>query len=534
MIMTCVLLVAVALFRPISSFDSMVRSFQLDLGAEPRKRWDPERQRLVFEESYDDSALAMRAAVSRELKRSLRQYKEAQTTAEALELLRVQLERVEKSILVVEGRMFLSVRHFHLFKHKKQYHLEFLKSVIERSEGAFPNVAYLFEESAMGVSRASPDDPTMPLVVIAKMRGYAQSGLLLPNPYFEDLGNWEKAQEVVQKDRQKQTSDWAARDKRCLWRGAITTRDFCASDSGNYARFCAVVKAGDHPDILDVKSVGALNPRDPGEDPNDDLDCSEMPYDAAMREVFAKNERNDTAAYQAPFMEPRQFTRYRFLLNLPGVMSGSYSRNLNNLWNTGAVVVLWNAPHVEWYYPALRHGHTHVAVDCGTLVDQLTYYNDPANAAAVDRLRANALKVYDEFLSPHGLARYTIELMTAIRDHHRFADILDDKNTRFAALRDLNCSRFLFVEVLISDNTPIDRSNNATKASFRLKPIAPDDPVLGPCAQLDALATPSYTPNFISMSIPRTCLHEPGASWRRKKNKLHRHHVNVSSILCVF
>ena len=37
------------------------------------------------------------------------------------------------------------------------------------------------------------------------------------------------------------------------------------------------------------------------------------------------------------------YTRYKYVLNLPGSTSGSYSRNLNHLWFLGSVVLFWKA-----------------------------------------------------------------------------------------------------------------------------------------------------------------------------------------------
>ena len=43
------------------------------------------------------------------------------------------------------------------------------------------------------------------------------------------------------------------------------------------------------------------------------------------------------------------YSAYRYVLNLPGATTGSYSKNLNHLWALGAVVMLWDAPFVEWH-----------------------------------------------------------------------------------------------------------------------------------------------------------------------------------------
>ena len=62
------------------------------------KTWHPE---------VPDSS---REAVSRELRRSLERYEKAESTDEALELLRRHLECDQKVIIVIEGRVFMSVR----------------------------------------------------------------------------------------------------------------------------------------------------------------------------------------------------------------------------------------------------------------------------------------------------------------------------------------------------------------------------------------------------------------------------------------
>ena len=39
--------------------------------------------------------------------------------------------------------------------------------------------------------------------------------------------------------------------------------------------------------------------------------------------------------------------------------TGSYSRNLNHLWSTDAVVLIWKHAAVEHYYRGLAHGAVH-------------------------------------------------------------------------------------------------------------------------------------------------------------------------------
>ncbi|KAH8053080.1 hypothetical protein JL722_9746 [Aureococcus anophagefferens] len=108
------------------------------------------------------------------------------------------------------------------------------------------------------------------------------------------------------------------------------------------------------------------------------------------------------------------FADYKFLLNLPGTISGSYSRHLNVLWALGAVVLLWDSPHVEWYYPALKDGATHVVVvgaasAAGTAAALLA---DPNRARGL-ALRARV--VHDLFLCPDCLASHFKFVVDAYR-----------------------------------------------------------------------------------------------------------------------
>ena len=48
--------------------------------------------------------------------------------------------------------------------------------------------------------------------------------------------------------------------------------------------------------------------------------------------------RSDVAVKDSRWVEPEDYARYKYVLNLPGQTSGSYSRNLNHLWAVGACV----------------------------------------------------------------------------------------------------------------------------------------------------------------------------------------------------
>ena len=68
--------------------------------------------------------------------------------------------------------------------------------------------------------------------------------------------------------------------------------------------------------------------------------------ESARDAVLAAPEKVEDHSWVAP----ENYTKSAFVLNLPGQTTGSYSRNLNHLWATGAVVLLWDASFVEWYF----------------------------------------------------------------------------------------------------------------------------------------------------------------------------------------
>ena len=84
------------------------------------------------------------------------------------------------------------------------------------------------------------------------------------------------------------------------------------------------------------------------------------------------------------------YTRYKYVLNLPGSTSGSYSpRNLNHLWFLGSVVLFWKARFTERYFPALTEGATHLTVDSSTLALAVRMLEENPKDAKVLREKAS-------------------------------------------------------------------------------------------------------------------------------------------------
>ena len=137
--------------------------------------------------------------------------------------------------------------------------------------------------------------------------------------------------------------------------------------------------------------------------------CPGLAYDATMRKIYADNSSiRDPKFYTEP-----DYANYKYVLNLPGKTDGSYSRNLNHLWYVGAAVLLWDTPAVEWYYPALKHGATHAAINRTTaraVVEALD-----ASPDKYARLLAGARRVQKELTSPEAIARYVRHVVDALR-----------------------------------------------------------------------------------------------------------------------
>ena len=139
------------------------------------------------------------------------------------------------------------------------------------------------------------------------------------------------------------------------------------------------------------------------------------------------------------------FTLFKYVLNLPGSTSGSYSRNLNHLWFLRSVVLFWKAPFVEWYFPALRAGETHLEVDADSLVD--TVRDLERGAVDATALLDNAARVDADLLCPSCLADYVATLLGALRGRFSMGKILDDPCLAHQFFTHLNCSHLDLVEV---------------------------------------------------------------------------------------
>lgn len=428
---------------------------------------------------------AMRGRVLSELRRSMDEYPTADVSSFFSDCW-------NKAILVVENRVFVSAHHVNLNKHKAKYHLEFLLSLVS----SLPNFVYLFEESAKGTvgdeRKCVEKSAKLPIVVIAKQHGYRQHGILAPNPYFRNITSFSSSKTKMKKE----SVSWSLRDDRCVWRGSVIAKD-CKQDFGNHARFCAVVRASQRPDLLDAKAVGHFEPRQ--------VECEHLAYDSHMRASV-----NRSSLFLTDFMDPNQFSTYKYVLNLPGVMGGSYSRNLNHLWSTGAVVLLWHGHHVEWYYPALRTNETHLEVGCDTILHALEDLRRPNRYAAnnTTELRIGAKRLHDAFISPQGLEWYMLQLAHAHRSYYEnnSASSLDDRSRRRKLFEKLDCANFDLLEVTVrvkerTRKTEATEYEREAVSVYQLSTISPTDPAVGMCAQPDAIAEDALKAKLLDSGV---------------------------------
>ncbi|KAH8081691.1 hypothetical protein JL720_8814 [Aureococcus anophagefferens] len=252
----------------------------------------------------------------------------------------------------------------------------------DASREPFPNFVATWDVAATG-AHCRRVGRRVPCLAIAKQGGFNQTGVLIPNPYFAHVDEWDARVATWR----AAIPAWDDRDPRLFWRGSVRS----ACGPGNVARVAALTLTAQHPDRYDVRVTHGL-------DAPDAKACArEFPYTKAMVDL-------STGKIPAPtggFVNASEFSRWRRYLNLPGTMGGSYSRNLNLLWPLGGAVALWDGSAVEWYYPGLRDGETHAALDeksAGAALDAL----DAGEAA----LAAAAGAVHERFLAGGSLDRY--------------------------------------------------------------------------------------------------------------------------------
>ena len=89
-------------------------------------------------------------------------------------------------------------------------------------------------------------------------------------------------------------------------------------------------------------------------------------------------------------------------------------------------MLFWDTSVVEWYYPALRDGATHVVVNRSTAIDHVErLIRDDALA---ERLAEAARRIDREHLCPDCIARHLFRVVDALRARF-YRGVLDDMET---------------------------------------------------------------------------------------------------------
>ncbi|KAH8057642.1 hypothetical protein JL722_6730 [Aureococcus anophagefferens] len=400
----------------------------------------------AWEPEIEAKGRSWNALIEQELDRSMALYERPASLDAAEALLLEILGDPYRLVLVVGNRLVVDRRL--LLQKKGMHHIEFLNEDQLVREGC-PTPANMRLNRVKPKSKLRQKDATpLPRLVIAKRYGYDQCGILVPNCYFDDLTKWGRLAETI-------------------------TDPDCDDEAGNFARTEAVALTAAHPDVFDVKCLEcdvrdearqfrparderatrptskapispvfqsfrlmfgrAIIPRNgldawmgfPGTRASKRRRISRFPRRFCPRHVFAdetKRHLGDLRKLGASHVDKSSFGRYQFQLNLPGSVSGSYSRNLNHLWLLGSVIAMWDAPYVEWYYPALAEGVTHLALNRSTALDAVR----DVPRRAVETMLRNARAVYDRLLCPDCLAAYMRTLVRKMRAYFRLGDVLDD------------------------------------------------------------------------------------------------------------
>merc|ERR1712216_339132 len=163
---------------------------------------------------------------------------------------------------------------------------------------------------------------------------------------------------------------WVRRQNQAFWRGRLIEpgkpcmKEKCVRDpnlcAGNLARFEGLSLTLRHPELFVVKALH-ISPSWTDKAALRNRSC--LPTSFATK--IAKRLHKVTEPKHRPH---NYYARFKMNLHFPGSTTGSYSRNLNHLWSTDAVVLIWKHAAVEHYYRGLAHGVTHLDVDlacCG-------------------------------------------------------------------------------------------------------------------------------------------------------------------------
>lgn len=224
-------------------------------------------------------------------------------------------------------------------------------------------------------------DEAFPVVAFGKREPDKQPGLLVPNPFFVTPQWWDRHSAVALDESARHP--WQSRRRSVLFRGAC--------GPGAHARF-RLLRMADPEHRLDVgfTSVDGYS------------SVKHCVWDLAARNDGSRDDVERILNHRIlPHVAQTNFSRYQYLLHMPGSATGSYSRNLQYLWTHGAIVLIWKHTADEWYYRYLRDGVHYLSVDEASLYDTLRRLD--ANPREQIALRRGSRQFAAQYLSGHAL-----------------------------------------------------------------------------------------------------------------------------------
>mmetsp|Transcript_30156 Transcript_30156/g.93295 ORF Transcript_30156/g.93295 Transcript_30156/m.93295 type:complete len:508 (-) Transcript_30156:75-1598(-) len=408
-------------------------------------RWRPADE---FARLHPDAAdAAPKTRLAREVKRSIaacvRPSKHYNETADLVKSMLLTDDKHRLPLLTFNGRIFAPPQYVVPFKNRGL--VVMLASARRVRKKPLPNAVFSANMASRG-GEVLTGQGEYPETVIAKKTGYGEfCGIMIPNPYpshepahVGDLELWRYAVDEIRAAAKAQPVK--KRDAKVFWRGSCANNEWernryhamadqralligdgaCAGtyESGNRARLLAASLTVRHPKQFNIKCSNLDPPRN--------FSCVEdAAYAAQLRQARDDVLENSHTVEDRAWFDATDYTKYKYLLNLPGKTTGSYSRNLNHLWATGGVVLLWDEPIVEWYYPLLETGVTHLVVNRSTAKKVIKRLE--TNKKEYKRLAAGAARIADYVMSAGGMANYFDHVLEAVRRHLRYDLVLDDR-----------------------------------------------------------------------------------------------------------
>ena len=172
-----------------------------------------------------------------------------------------------------------------------------------------------------------------------KIHPTRQPGLLIPNPFFAPPAWWEASSN--RSLARAAGHPWRERAPSALFRGA------CGPGAIDRLR---LLRLRDEDARLDVGFTKADGP---------DASLPEcLSVLAKAHGVKASDVRFVLQNRVRAHVPQTNYSRFRYLLHMPGSATGSYSRNLQYLWTHGAVVLIWRQSAIEWYFRSCGAGST--------------------------------------------------------------------------------------------------------------------------------------------------------------------------------